>query len=58
MSKEPSISSREASEKVSPGAFGGDMELDSSQIDVAAQIAIGGYGETISEEQAHKLKYV
>lgn len=56
MSREPSISSKDPSEKVSQDTFG-RSEVDSSQIDVAARIAIGGHDENISEEQARNLKY-
>ena len=51
MSKDPSISSRNESEKAP------DLAL-SDQVDVAAQIAVGGYGETITEEQARRLRYI
>lgn len=56
MSREPSISSKDPSEKVSQDTFG-RSEVDSSQIDVAARIAFGGHDENISEEQARNLKY-
>ena len=57
MSRELSVSSKEASEKVSSENLG-RIQVDFSEIDVAAQIAIGVYGETITDEQARKLKCV
>ena len=56
MSRDPSVSSKKASEKVSPDDL--DHIQDFSKIDVAAQIAVGGYGETITDEQARELKCV
>ena len=50
MSRDPSVSSKDASEKVSPDDLGHIQDF--SEIDVAAQIAVGGYGETITDEQA------
>ena len=49
MSKEESISSKQHSEVV--------LAADIRDVDVAAQVAAGGYGDSISEEDALRIRY-
>ena len=52
MAKEGSISSITNSEKdITPPT------ADSSQVDIAAQVAAGGYGDTISEADALRIRH-
>ena len=55
MSKEASISSLQNPEKVNGLAF---TQTDASDIDVAACLAGGGQGDTISEADALRIRFV
>lgn len=58
MSKDPSISSisKDTPEKATSEDIGREA-VDVGQVDVAAQLAAGGYGETITNEEALRIRY-